>query len=457
MKNKVTFSFWLTLMVCAALLALYWLPVLRIADTGLRRIDMLADIRPDADEAVQDSVRDILPPVQKPAFVDTCKTGVVCIEDYADSTGSRLDAFYETLSGLHSHPGPLRIAYFGDSFIEGDILTADLRALLQQRFGGHGVGYVPITSSVAGFRPTVKHTFGGWSSHAVTDSSWFDRSRQDLSNRYFIPSKGAWVALSGQSGFGGCLDSCRTSSFFFHATDSFVLSARINGGQPVFRHFAGDSALQVASVSGPIGRVRWQVEQMDSTVTCYAVTMDDEQGVTVDNFSTRGSSGQQLAAIPMPILRSYNRLRPYDLIVLQFGLNVASENIRNYTYYITPMKRVVERFKTAFPHAAILIVSIGDRESKTETGELRTMSGVESLVRFQQALAAETHVAFWNMFQAMGGKGGMLRMVNSKPPQANLDYTHINFKGGQKIAASLFEALMYGKEQYEKRKAYEQH
>ena len=87
--------------------------------------------------------------------------------------------------------------------------------------------------------------------------------------------------------------------------------------------------------------------------------------------------------------------------------------------------------------------------------ELIQFYGVKNLIRYQQALAAETHVAFWNLFQAMGGEGSMVEMVNSKPSMANYYYTHINFRGGKHIAGLLFEALMYGKEQHEKRKAYE--
>ena len=49
----------------------------------------------------------------------------------------------------------------------------------------------------------------------------------------------------------------------------------------------------------------------------------------------------------------------------------------------------------------------------------------------------------------------MVEMVNCKPAMANYDYTHINFRGGKHLAKILFEALMYDKEQYEKRKAYE--
>ena len=48
---------------------------------------------------------------------------------------------------------PVRIAYFGDSFIEADIFTADLRERFQSEFGGCGVGYVPITSSISAIAP----------------------------------------------------------------------------------------------------------------------------------------------------------------------------------------------------------------------------------------------------------------------------------------------------------------
>lgn len=81
---------------------------------------------------------------------------------------------------------PVRIAYFGDSFIEADIFTADLRERFQSEFGGCGVGYVPITSSISGYRPTVRHSFGGWSSHSSNDSVGFDRSLQDISGHYFL-------------------------------------------------------------------------------------------------------------------------------------------------------------------------------------------------------------------------------------------------------------------------------
>lgn len=456
MKNKVTATFVFVLLVTGGLLAMYFLPAMKVDGYTLRKVDLLSDLRFDpVEEVLADSDSLALPPIIKPVFVDTCKTGMVCIEDYSDSTMRGMSHFYDALEQSASARRPVRIAYFGDSFIEGDILTSDLRAMLQSRFGGCGVGYVPVTSRVAGFRPTVRHEFSGWQSHSVTDSVGFNHRLQDLSNHYYIPSAGASVTLKGQHTYASHLESCDESSFYFMASDSVWLSAVTNQRDTVSYAFSGDSTLQVATVRGAIRNVNWTIEKFDSTVIGYGVTMDGNRGVIVDNFSTRGSSGQQLGGVPMQVLRAYNRLRTYDLIVLQYGLNVASEGITNYRYYTSDMVRIINHLKTAFPKASILLVSVGDREAKTETGELRTMPAVKSLVRYQQALAAETHIAFWNLFEAMGGEGGMVRLVESKPQMANYDYTHINFRGGKHLAELLFETLMYGKEQHEKRKAYE--
>ena len=145
MKNYIPATFLLTLIVVGVLMGLYFLPSMSVGGKPLRKVDLLADIRPDVEEEVCDSDTIVLPPPVKPIFVDTCKTGITCIEDYSDSTMRGMKHFYEALSKVKTMKRPVRIAYFGDSFIEADIFTADLREMLQQEFGGCGVGYVPVT------------------------------------------------------------------------------------------------------------------------------------------------------------------------------------------------------------------------------------------------------------------------------------------------------------------------
>lgn len=456
MKNRLHYTFFLALIVASGLLALHYLPEISIKNKKLRKVDLLSDVRCDVkviDSFVVDTFSVVS--VVKPLFVDSCKSGIECIEDYSDSTSHGMSHFYEALSEADKGHSPARIAYFGDSFIEGDILTADLRSLLQQKFGGRGVGYVSMTSKFAGFRPTVKHRFSGWTSHHVTDSVDFVRSRQDISNNYYSASDGAYTSLEATSKYASCLAECGSSSIFYLTGDSLYITAEINDTETEEFRVKGDSTLQCLTVDGNIKKVKWSIVESSPEAVFYAVTMDDNNGVILDNFSTRGSSGQQLLGIPVSILKGYNKLRKYDLVVIQFGLNVAFEGGIDYGYYKEGMKPVIAHLKKAFPDTSILVVSIGDRETKDENGNLRTMPGVKALIRSQQMLAAETGVAFWNLFNAMGGDGSMVEMVNAKPAMANYDYTHINFRGGKHIAGLLYDALMYGKEQYEKRKSYE--
>lgn len=455
MKNRLGYTFILLLLVVLGLYAMYYLPTMRLGGTQLRRVDILSDIRlKKSGPAVADSDTIVLP-VVRPAFVDTCRAGLTCIEDFSDSTMRGMSHFYDVLDQVETLNRPVRIAYLGDSFIEADIFTADLRELFQKKYGGCGVGYVSISNPISGFRRTVMHRFSGWKRHMVTDTIGFNHKYQDISNRYFIPTEGASVTLTGQKKYASLLDTCEISTIYFRTSDDLNITAHVNGVKAREFFVGGKKGLQSLSVKGKIGSVRWTISDVDSISYFYGATMDPEEGIVIDNYSVRGSTGRQLYSVPYSILSQYNQQREYDLIVLQYGLNVVFASGRNYDYYTKSMVPVVDKIKKVFPKASILIVSVGDREEKDEYGELHTMPAVKSMILYQKKLAALTNVAFWNMYEAMGGEGSIVEMVNSKPPMANLDYTHINFRGGKHLANILFETLMYGKSQYDKRKAYE--
>lgn len=454
-KNYLKYVCIWTLMVLAGLLLMHSLPGITVGGHAMRRVDILSDVRlPKVPEEEPDSLLPP-PPRVKPAFVDTCRAGMTCIEDYSDSTLRGMTPFYQALDELKKHPRLVRIAVFGDSFIEADILTADLREMLQKRYGGCGVGFVTITSMTNGFRPTVHHSFSSWQSHSATDSVFFDRSKQGISGHYFIPRPGAQVELRGQKKYASRLDTCKQASIFFYNKGEVTLSARVNRGETLTRTFPPTGDLQEMKVEGKIGSVRWTVESADSTLF-YGLAMDDTQGIIVDNFSLRGSSGLSLRSVPIWMMQEFNEQRPYDLIILQYGLNVATPRGKNYDGYRDGMTTAIAHLKEAFPQAGILLVSVGDRDYKTEDGTLRTMPGIRNLVRYQQNLAADSDIAFWNLFEAMGGEGSMVKLVHAKPSMANYDYTHINFRGGKHLAGLLYEALVYGKEQYDRRRAYEE-
>jgi lysophospholipase L1-like esterase len=173
----------------------------------------------------------------------------------------------------------------------------------------------------------------------------------------------------------------------------------------------------------------------------YGVSFESPGGVTLDNFSFRGNSGMSLTRIPYKELAAFGKLQAYDLIILHYGVNVASSRVRSFGWYERAMTRVVDRMQRAFPQASILIVGMSDKSARID-GEFQTDPSVPRLLAAQRRLAERNHAAFWNLFEAMGGENSMVSWVEESPALANKDYTHVNFRGARKIAGLLFDYLM---------------
>lgn len=500
MKNKIWQTFLLTFIVVVVLLGLFYLPRIRVFDTDLRRVNILSDVQrrdkegkilaevkaDSIDGFVEQGIDSAAIRVETVAYQDSVPEGMITTEDFADMQGvnREMDIFYSALDEAHHRP--VRIAYFGDSYIEGDILTMDLRAMLQQKYGGRGVGFVEINSVAADFRRSVVAKRNSWNCfYANEKGKGFKASLQSMAGSYFIPNGKATYELRGtRTVYANLLDTADVATVFFTSGTGLNIDYALNGGEShslfsngiptepetyeeMIEEVDSDSVVHyktvtrqvpqeqneashvtAKSVAGRIGKFNITVNGGGSS-RFYGVALDGHHGIVVDNFSMRGSGGQHLLKVPQETLRSFAAVRPYDLIILHFGLNVASPKQKDYSAYVSQIGKVVDRMKDAYPNAAILIVSIGDRDSRGTDGLMHTMDGVKELVSYQRKMASDHHVAFWNLYEAMGGDGSLARMTENK--QANKDYTHINFAGGKHVATLLFDVLMNGKDNYDNR------
>ncbi len=435
--------------------ALRFAPPLGVGDYEVRPVDFLADVWPEDflnlwPEDTAGAEHDSVPaPAVRPEWSDSCPPGMVCIEDYAVDYRANMGRFYEALSSRDSLGRPVRIAYFGDSYIEGDIMTCDLREMLQEHYGGCGVGFVDIATPLVALRPTLRHSYGGWVSHCVLDTTPYTRSRIGISGRYAV-SGGAYVTIGGSDRYAH-LDTFEVATLFLSASDAAVVGITADGGERNVAGVLGRDTVAAVNRIGRMGRVRFDVP---AGVVCYGMAAEGRSGITVDNLSLRGGSGLNLMAPTERHLEQFAAVRPYDLIVLQYGLNVALPQKTNYESYVRQMTTVIDKLKKTNPQAAILIVGVGDRENKIR-GKLQTLPGVKALIGYQNNMAADNHVAFWNLYNAMGGEGSIVAMAGAKPAEAARDYIHINYHGGRRIATLLFDAIVFGHKEYERRKAYD--
>ena len=103
-KSVLKHTGWLMLIVVALLLLMSLLPGATIGRYVLRRVDILGDVRPVPEVVSEPDSLLPPPPTVKPAFVDTCRGGMTCIEDYSDSTLRGMTPFYRALDELAANP-----------------------------------------------------------------------------------------------------------------------------------------------------------------------------------------------------------------------------------------------------------------------------------------------------------------------------------------------------------------
>lgn len=110
-------------------------------------------------------------------FKEIWPKGVQPVLDYSEGNGGGMDHFYAMVDSAARHKlkgRPVRVAYYGDSFIESDILVADLREMLQSKYGGNGVGWIDAGNDLEQYKRSIKATFSGITEHMVMKKNGYN-------------------------------------------------------------------------------------------------------------------------------------------------------------------------------------------------------------------------------------------------------------------------------------------
>ena len=371
-------------------------------------------------------------------------------ETFEDYTGNQyLVTFFEKLFQLETKKeGNVRIAYFGDSMTDGDLIVKDFRTYLQEKFGGQGVGFVNITSESASSRSSVTHEFSGnWKTQSYLKVKRPSRAFGVNGHVFFANDTAnvAWVKYKAtKTKFASELP---RPTLFYGSSSNKEGKVIFVAGDTIVKKLTPNNTLNTLTLSeGSLKNLKVNFKKADS-IPIYGFNFDDGKGVHVDNFSNRGNSGLPLGSFDINTMRAFHAKLDYDLIVLQYGANVLNYGTLDYTWYEKRMTKVVNHLKECFPGVAILIVSTADKSTKYDL-EMKTDSAVVPLNRAQKKYAIKSEASFVNMYTLMGGDGSMVKWVEEVPSKANKDYTHFNHRGAKEAANLIFTQLNQGYETY---------
>jgi len=418
----------------------------RVFSFQLKPINMFSDIQVDA-EPEPEMVEVIKTPVVEPNAPDTVPEGLIRIQNFCDQKFP-LDPIFNKLLRTKSGRDKVRVAWFGDSFTDADLLVCDLRDTLQSIFGGNGVGFVPITHEAAAYRRSVQLSFGGWITNSIINQN--GARNFGINGFNYQPDSANYVRFKASYKYK------HTRKFdvfrlFYASQNETEVRVALNDTVKQRLTLSPTALPEMISVGlNDIRKVKLNFSSQ-SGITVFGASLEDSTGFYIDNFSIKGNSGLGLLAIPKANLMKFDSLLNYDLIVLQFGLNAITPESRKYTAYMEGMARLVNKFKVAFPDTPILMLSVSDRSERRQGG-FATMKAVKSLVSIQKQFAFDNKLLFWNLYEAMGGENSMTRFVQSNPPLAGKDYTHLNFDGGKIIGHSLARSILYENEKFAERR-----
>ena len=361
-----------------------------------------------------------------------------------------LAAFYAALDSASSKP--VRVVHYGDSQIEEDRITNILREKWQKQYGGGGVGLIPLHQTIPTRTIRQKLAING-----------VVQTTQKGPKRYIVYGPKS-MRLTDSDDYGVMGQVAVMDSTLVPGSDSVVLHVEPLDKKRKPHNYFNRVRVLTDSVEGyilaqdtmlnPIPDTRHPLLYTlpDSTTKCeihlqgkgnvYGVSLETPMGVIVDNIPMRGCSGNIFTKIDSVQLSDFYRESNTRLIILQFGGNMIpqTENPSTISGYVrSTMRQQVRYLRTCAPEASILFIGPSDMSTNID-GEMVTYPLVPYMDRLLKKMAQEEGIAYWSMYEAMGGKDSMVRWVENG--LAGSDYVHFTRAGANNIGKKLYNWLM---------------
>ena len=359
---------------------------------------------------------------EKPAEPEKPKPVAVPLVQVDSTVDSRifLQSFYASLA--ESGTRKIRVLHYGDSQIEEDRMTQQIRETLQGRFGGSGVGLMPLAQTIPS--RTVKQELR-------------------MNDRFTLPANGPRRYLV----YGPKRDQRSDGLYGVMGQVAVMNDSLVSGSETV------------TAICTPLdGRPRytqWQVladssvhyqfsgdtVQLSGRGNVYGLSQESETGVIVDNIPMRGCLGLVFTKIDESQLRSFYKRENVQLIILQFGGNAIPSNRNPGTIagIVKGLREQVRHIRACAPEACILFIGPSDMLTQEE-GEWQTYPMVPYMDRLLRKMALEENIAYFSLYRWMGGAGSMLHW--QEIGLAGSDGVHFTRSGARKAGNAVANWLM---------------
>ena len=340
------------------------------------------------------------------------------------ATDSRifLQSFYAALE--QSDEQMVRVLHYGDSQIEEDRMTQQIREHLQKRYGGAGVGLMPVAQTIPTRTVRQELRLNGRTVQPALGPRRYlvygPKRDQRADGLYGVMGQVAVMADSLVKGSEQLTATCTPLDGRPRYTQW-----RVFADTSVHYSFTGDTV----QLSGK-GRV-------------YGLSQQSRTGVIVDNIPMRGCLGLVFTKMDSAQLAAFYREQNVRLIIMQFGGNAIPFNKNPGTIQgiVRGLRDQVRYLRQCAPEASILFIGPSDMLTQTD-GEWQTYPMVPFMDKLLHKMALEEQIAYFSLFRWMGGSGSMLRW--QEVGLAGSDGVHFYRSGARKAGNAVAEWMLNG-------------
>ncbi len=378
---------------------------------------------------------------------------------YPDGDKSVLHPFFSSLVKARHGKRPIRVVHYGDSQLEGDRITSYIRNKLQSQFGGSGPGLFPVADIVP-HMSVVRELSPNWDRYSVMNRkeagsdhmrygalsslSKFTPILPDSVPPDTIDATGTITLAKGRRAYSKAqqFNVCRI--YFGWHRAPLSLTCEADGEQ------IGSEVIEPTST---LIKREWRFNGTPENITIgmsgrdspevYAVSLEGSTGVNVDNVAARGGAGYEFNKVDQQLLKQMLGDLNVKLLILQYGGNVLPhmKSVEDAQKYGRAFGAQIARFKRMIPGVCVIVIGPSDMSIK-EGEDMVTRPFLEDVRDAMKENSIAQGAAFWDLYEAMGGRGSMVSWVNATPPLAASDFTHFSPQGAKKVGEMFYNALI---------------
>ena len=345
----------------------------------------------------------------------------IVVDSTADSR-IFLQTFYAALA--ESRRRTVRVLHYGDSQIEEDRMTQQIREALQARYGGAGAGLLPLVQTIPSLTVRQQLRMGG---RTITPAQG--------PKRYFVYGFKRNQRADGLYGPMGQMSVMNDE--LVKGSESLTAVCTPQSKKPRYSQWKifADSAIHYTTSGDTV--------HLSGRGDVYALSQQSDTGVIVDNIPMRGCLGLVFTKMDSIQLSTFCRQEHVRLIIMQFGGNAIPSNKNPGTIagIVKGLREQVQYLRTCAPEAAILFIGPSDMLTQIN-GEWQTYPMVPYMDRLLRKMALEENIAYFSLYSWMGGRGSMMRWQEAG--LAGSDGVHFTRSGARKAGKAVAEWILEG-------------